>query len=386
MFKNMISKLEFFIALRYLKSKNKEKFISVTAIFSLVGIMLGVATLIIVMSVMNGFREDFTNRILGINSHITVLPKYRGLEEYDKAIELIKKDENVKKINPMVEQQVMVISENATTGIIIKGMKGQDLLEKEQIKDNISAFDFNNEFQDNAILLGESLAMKLRVKEGDTIKIIAPEGNSTILGNLPRTKTYKVIGTYSSGMYEYDANIGFIPLDMAQKHFKYDNSVSGIEIYLKDMNILNTSYGKIKTELLKNNYQVNLIDWKQSNAAFIGALNVERNTYESLPLEMGWRLQFEKEVGEDSSLELTADIAYFYDVMDDEDRTDASFKEAPAQVFYSELERDGRSGAYLNLGAKLKLSNGFGTGLSLGAVTGSEIEGFNLSANLTYRF
>ena len=116
------------------------------------------------------------------------------------------------------------------------------------------------------------------------------------------------------------------------------------------------------------------------------ALNVERNTYESLPLEMGWRLQFEKEVGEDSSLELTADIAYFYDVMDDEDRTDASFKEAPAQVFYSELERDGRSGAYLNLGAKLKLSNGFGTGLSLGAVTGSEIEGFNLSANLTYRF
>lgn len=277
MFKNMISKLEFFIALRYLKSKNKEKFISVTAIFSLVGIMLGVATLIIVMSVMNGFREDFTNRILGINSHITVLPKYRGLEEYEKAIELIKKDENVKKVNPMVEQQVMVISENATTGIIIKGMKGQDLLEKEQIKDNISAFDFNNEFQDNAILLGESLAMKLRVKEGDTIKIIAPEGNSTILGSLPRTKTYKVIGTYSSGMYEYDANIGFIPLDMAQKHFKYDNSVSGIEIYLKDMNILNTSYGKIKTELLKNNYQVNLIDWKQSNAAFIGALNVERN-------------------------------------------------------------------------------------------------------------
>ena len=97
-------------------------------------------------------------------------------------------------------------------------------------------------------------------------------------------------------------------------------------------------------------------------------------------------LNVEKEVGEDSSLELTADIAYFYDVMDDEDRTDASFKEAPAQVFYSELERDGRSGAYLNLGAKLKLSNGFGTGLSLGAVTGSEIEGFNLSANLTYRF
>lgn len=274
----MFSKLEFFIALRYLKSKNKEKFISITAIFSFIGIALGVATLIIVMSVMNGFREDFTERILGINSHISVYPtNTRGLEDFNEAIKIIYNDNNVKKVIPIIEEQVMIIAENGTTGSIVKGIQKDDLLVKEQIKDKISAFDFNNNFLDNSILLGQSLATKLRVVEGDNIKIISPEGNSTILGTVPRTKTYKIVGTFSSGMYEYDANIAFIPLNMAQKHFKYQDSVSGIEIYLKDIHNLENTYNNLKNELKNNGFNVSLIDWKQSNSAFIGALNVERN-------------------------------------------------------------------------------------------------------------
>lgn len=273
----MFSKLEFFIALRYLKSKNKEKFISITAIFSFVGIALGVATLIIVMSVMNGFREDFTERILGINSHISIYPTDRELENFNDAIKLIYKDNNIKKVNPIIEEQVMIISEKGTTGAIIKGIEKNDLLIKDQIKDKISSFDFEKNFEENSILLGKSLATKLRVVEGDKIKIISPEGNSTILGTVPRTKTYNVIGTFASGMYEYDANVAFIPLNMAQKHFKYNDSVSGIEVYLKDIHNLENTYNNIKTELTNNNFSVNLIDWKQSNAAFIGALNVERN-------------------------------------------------------------------------------------------------------------
>ncbi len=271
------SKLEFFVALRYLKSKNKEKFISITAIFSFVGIALGVATLIIVMSVMNGFREDFTERILGINSHISVIPEGRELQDFEKAIEIIKTEENVVNTNYAIEEQVMIISDIMTTGGIVKGINKEDLVNKKNIYDSISSFDFDNNFNDNGILLGQYLAAKLRVKEGDEIKIISPESNSTILGSIPRMKTYKIIGTFSSGMYEYDAGIAFIPLNTAQKHFRYNNSVGNIEIYLDNQEELANTYNNIKVKLNNEGFLVNLIDWKQSNSAFVSALEVERN-------------------------------------------------------------------------------------------------------------
>ena len=125
--------------------------------------------------------------------------------------------------------------------------------------------------------MGQSLADKLGIVEGDEVKIISPETNSTILGTLPRIKTYKLVGTFESGMYEYDIGVVFVPLKMAQKHFKYNNSVSGIEVYLKDISKLDENYFKIGQTLSKNNFSIKMIDWKNSNSAFIGALNVERN-------------------------------------------------------------------------------------------------------------
>lgn len=273
----MSTKLEFFIAQRYLRSKNKEKFISITAIFSFIGIMLGVATLIIVMSVMNGFREDFTNRILGVNSHISVYPGSRELKNYKEAIDIIKKNQNVQSVNPIIENQVMILVDNDTSGAIIKGITAKDLKDKGKIFEKISSFNFEKNYNDNAILLGQSLAIKLRVAEGDEVKIISPESNSTLLGTIPRMKTYKIVGTFSSGMYEYDAGVAFIPLDMAQKHFKYKDSVGNLEIYLKDMNKIEATYDELKRELKNNDFNVTLIDWKQSNSAFISALKVERN-------------------------------------------------------------------------------------------------------------
>ncbi|HSQ97284.1 MAG TPA: lipoprotein-releasing ABC transporter permease subunit [Rickettsiales bacterium] len=273
----MFSKLEFFIALRYLKSKNKEKFISITAIFSFVGIALGVAALIVVMSVMNGFREDFTDRILGINSHISIYPIERELENYEEAIRIIKEESNVKLVNSIIENQVMVMADEDTAGVVVKGIKKEDLIKKPKIYDGISSYDFDNGFKDNGIVLGQNLAIRLRVVEGDEIKLISPESNSTILGTLPRIKTYKVVGTFSSGMYDYDSGVAFIPLDMAQKHFKYNNSVGGLEVYLKDVSKLNDTYYDINKNLNDNGFHVRLIDWKESNSAFIEALNVERN-------------------------------------------------------------------------------------------------------------
>ncbi len=273
----MFSKLEFFIAFKYLKSKTKEKFISITAIFSFVGIMLGVATLIVVMSVMNGFREDFTNLILGINSHISVFPIERELKNYEEAIKIIKQNDNVKSVNPIIENQVMILAGDNTSGAIVKGIEKDDLAKKEKIYNNISSFNFDNNFDNNSILLGQSLAIGLRVSDGDSVKIISPETNSTILGTIPRIKTYKVVGTFGSGMYEYDAGTAFIPLEAAQKQFRYSDSVSGIEIYLKDTNDIDNTYNSLYTDLKNNGFNVRLVDWKQSNAAFIGALDVERN-------------------------------------------------------------------------------------------------------------
>ncbi len=274
----MFSKLEFFIALRYLKSKNKEKFISITAIFSFVGIALGVGALIVVMSVMNGFREDFTDRILGINSHISVYPDERELGSYNEAMRIIAENNNVNLVNPIIENQVIAMANDNTAGLIVKGIKKEDLVKKSKIYDKISSLNFNDEFKDNAILIGQSLAIRLRVVDGDEIKLISPESNSTILGTIPRIKTYRVVGIFSSGMYEYDAGVVFIPFDMAQKHFKYNsNSAGGLEIYLKDMSKLNDTYYEIGKSLKNNGFNIRLVDWKESNSAFIGALNVERN-------------------------------------------------------------------------------------------------------------
>lgn len=274
----MFSKLEFFIALRYLKSKNREKFISITAIFSFVGIALGVGALIVVMSVMNGFREDFTDRILGINSHISVYPDERELGGYKEAMRIIAENDNVNLVNPIIENQVMAMANDNTAGLIVKGINKEDLVKKTKIYDKISSPNFNDEFKDNGILIGQNLAMRLRVVNGDEIKLISPESNSTILGTIPRIKTYRVVGIFSSGMYEYDAGVVFIPFDMAQKHFKYNNnSAGGLEIYLKDMSKLDDTYYEIGKSLKNNGFNIRLVDWKESNSAFIGALNVERN-------------------------------------------------------------------------------------------------------------
>jgi len=273
----MFSRVEFFISLRYLRSKNKEKFISIIAIFSLIGIVLGVATLIVVMSVMNGFREDLMNRILGINSHISIYSNEREFKDYNDVIKLIEKDKNVKFVNPIIEDQVMIITNGNTSGCVIKGINEKDLEKKDKIYKNISSIDFKDNFKDNAILLGTSLANQLRVSENDEVKVISPESNSTILGTIPRIKTYKVVGTFSSGMYEYDVGTAFIPLNTAQKHFQYKDSVGGLEIYLNNLNELDKTYNNLQVDLLNNGFYVRLINWKQSNSAFIGALNVERN-------------------------------------------------------------------------------------------------------------
>ncbi len=270
----MFSKLEFLIALRYLRSKRKEGFISITAIFSFVGIMIGVATLIIVMSVMNGFRFELVNRILGVNAHVTVYSSEGKIANYEKIIEDIKEIPGVVYVNPIVESQAMLTSPVKNAGGLIKGIKLEDLRQKKLIADNITRGDIDAINQRDEVIIGSAVAQSMGLQIGDEIKIIAAEVNQTIIGSIPRIKTYKVGGVFDSGMYEYDSTTVFMNYEMAQTHFRFASSASGIEVFVKDPSKLNQIRERFYEIVLKypDLYATN---WEQSNAGFIDALKVE---------------------------------------------------------------------------------------------------------------
>lgn len=270
----MFSKLEFLIARRYLGSKKKEGFVSVTALFSFFGIMIGVATLIIVMSVMNGFREELVTRILGINSHITIYGRGSDIKNYDKIIDKIAKIEGVKYINPLIEDKAMFASKSKTSGGIIKGIRLEDLANKDLvIKDVIG--DYKSIANKNNILVGSGIASTMGLDVGDRMKIISAQVNNSILGAIPRVKTYRVGGIFESGMYEYDSTTIFMNFEMAKKHFKLGRKVSAIEIFVDDLDNIDALKLKIFEAVIEEQ-NLFFIDWKQSNASFIEALKIER--------------------------------------------------------------------------------------------------------------
>ena len=273
----MFNALEFWIALRYLKAKRKEGFISVIAIFSFVGIMIGVATLIIVMSVMNGFRYELVNRILGINAHLTVYSREDGIKDYQKVIAELRQISGVNYVNPLVESQVMVAGNSRAAGGLVKGIDLEDLKHKELIANNISHGQIDNMVDKNTIIIGSGLANNLNLQVGTKVKLISPETNDTIIGTIPRIKTYEVVGIFESGMYEYDTTTIFMPIAAAQIHFRYKEKASAIEIFTSDINNLVNVNNEVKQVLMKNDPNTYVVDWQQSNASFIDALNVERN-------------------------------------------------------------------------------------------------------------
>lgn len=270
----MFSTLEFLIAFRYLKSKRKEGFISVIAIFSFVGIMIGVATLIIVMSVMNGFRYELINRILGINSHLSIYSHSKQINNYDEILSKIKKLENVKYANPIIESQAMISSNNKNSGGIIKGIKLEDLKNKELILSNIKSGEIKTINEKNSIIIGSGISNNMNLEVGDKLKIISAETNQTIIGSIPRIKTYKIGAIFDSGMYEYDSSTIFMNFEMSQIHFRFNNNVSGIEIFLRDLKDLNKTKKEI-IQLLEHDGNLYLNDWQQANSGFIDALKVE---------------------------------------------------------------------------------------------------------------
>lgn len=270
----MFSKLEFLIALRYLKSKRKEGFISVIAIFSFVGIMIGVATLIVVMSVMNGFRYELVNRILGINSHLTVYSRVHQISGYEKILKEIKKIPGVEFANPIVESQAMLSTSSKNAGGLIKGIKLDDLKNKKLISQNITEGNIESLDNRNSVIIGSTVAQNLNLRIGDPIKIISAETSETIIGTIPRIKTYEVAGVFESGMYEYDSTTVFANFEMTQIHFRFPDTVSGIEIFATDATQIELIKSQLY-EILLNYPDLYATDWQQANSSFIDALKVE---------------------------------------------------------------------------------------------------------------
>ncbi len=271
----MFSKLEFLIAWRYLRSKRKEGFISVTAIFSFIGIMIGVATLIVVMSVMNGFRFELINRIVGINSHLTIYSRQVEVKDYQNLVKQLQKIKDLKYANPLVEKHVMISTKNDNKGGFVKGIKLEDLKHKKLITENIVAGNINSIENKNSVIIGVNIARSMNLNIGDSFKIISADSSETIIGTIPRIKTYEVGAIFDSGMLEYDSTTIFMNFEMAQTHFRLKEGASAIEIFAQDINNL---------ELIKDAiYQITLgdpnlyiTDWQQANASFIDALKVER--------------------------------------------------------------------------------------------------------------
>lgn len=272
----MFSPFERLVAFRYLRPRRQEGFVSVIAIFSLLGIMLGVATLIIVMSVMNGFRAELLGRILGLNGHISVYAQNPdGLPDYDAIEKKIAETGNVTLVTPVVEGQVLASNNGRSTGAIVRGVRPEDIAKRATIADNI-VFGSLDEFRgDDAVIMGARLAMKLGVGVGDNVNLISPKGNVTAFGSMPRVRAYKVVGLFDIGMYEYDSGFIFMPLQAAQVYFRLPDKISHFEVMLEDPSRLSSSMNDLLANL--SGERLRLVNWQQSNSGFFNALQVERN-------------------------------------------------------------------------------------------------------------
>ncbi|MFC5068811.1 lipoprotein-releasing ABC transporter permease subunit [Flaviflagellibacter deserti] len=268
------SPFEWMIAGRYLRARRREGFISVSATFSFLGVMLGVAVLIIVMAVMNGFRQELLGKILGVNGHVIVQPIGSDLTDFDVVAQRISKVPGVRLAAPLVEGQALASSASNAGGVLVRGMREADIKVSGLVGKNIQEGTLEGFDTNLGVVIGRRLAEQLGLRVGDILTLVSPRGAVTPMGTTPRIKGYPVRAIYEVGMSEYDAVYVFLPLAEAQAYFNRRGDVSAIEVFVDDPD---------KTEQMRQPIQnaaqreVLLVDWRQRNVTFFSALEVERN-------------------------------------------------------------------------------------------------------------
>jgi lipoprotein-releasing system permease protein len=272
----MFGPFERAVAARYLRARRGERFVSVIAIFSLIGIALGVATLIIVMAVMSGFRDDLLARILGLNGHLAIYATTQaGISDFDADTAKIRALPNVVSADPVVEGQVLFTANNFSGGGIVRGIRQEDLQKLPSIAGNIrdgSLADFHG---DDVIAIGVTLAERFGLQIGSKLTLLSPNGAVTAFGTVPRIKSYRVVALFQAGMNEYDSTYTFVPFDAAQTFFQKENRATQIEVMVKDPDRVSDVNRAIRQTLAGQ--PVRVVDWTQSNDSFFAAVTVEQN-------------------------------------------------------------------------------------------------------------
>src|ERR1700731_1406225 len=265
---------EWMLSLRYLRARRQEGFISVNAGFSFLGIMLGVATLIIVMAVMNGFRKELLDKILGLNGHLLIQPLEQPLTDWEAVTERISKVPGVMLAAPIVEGQALASSPFNASGVLVRGVRAADLARLPSVANNIRQGTLEGFDEGQGVAIGRRLADQLSLRAGDSVTLVAPRGAGTPMGTTPRVQPYKITAVFEIGMSEYDASFVFMPLAEAQAYFNRSNDVTAIEVFTTNPDRIDT-FRKTVTEAAGR--PVFLVDWRQRNSTFFNALQGERN-------------------------------------------------------------------------------------------------------------
>ncbi|CAH1674203.1 lipoprotein-releasing ABC transporter permease subunit [Chelatococcus asaccharovorans] len=267
---------EWMLASRYLRARRREGFISVIAGFSFLGIMLGVATLIVVMSVMNGFREELLSKIVGVNGHIFVQPIDQPLTDYAAVAQRIAGVDGVTLAVPLVEGQALASASQSGNngGALVRGVREQDIKHIPFIANTIREGTLAGFDEKGGVAIGRRLAEFLGVRVGDSITIISPRGSATPMGVAPRIKSYPVVAVFEIGMSEFDGSFVYMPMQEAQAFFNRDGDVSLIEVFLRNADDVDTARDRIDAAAGR---PIMMSDWRQRNRTFFSALEVERN-------------------------------------------------------------------------------------------------------------
>jgi lipoprotein-releasing system permease protein len=270
----LFSRFEWHVAMRYLKPRRQEGFISLIALFSFLGIALGVATLIIVMSVMNGFRAELLGRILGLNGHINIQGPVGGITGFDDLSARVARLPGVRASDPMIENQVMVTASGVARGAVVRGLRPQDLKERSIVASAITEGSLDAFEGNDAVVVGSRLAERLGLVVGDRLTLISPAGTITAFGTVPRVRAYRIVALFDVGMYEYDSSFVFMPLEAAQTYFNMPDAVTTLEVFIDDPD----RAGEMTKVLWREvDDQLRVADWQRLNAGFFNAIQVERN-------------------------------------------------------------------------------------------------------------
>jgi lipoprotein-releasing system permease protein len=261
------------VAVRYFRAKKNERFVSIISGFSLIGVTIGVAALIVVMSVMNGFHYELTKNIIGLNGDISITPLSRFIANYDEINKKLLSKNYIKHISPSVVGQALALGNRANSGAVIKGIDLSELKYKNQILQNVNTGDFADFSGKDVVAIGNELAYNLGIKAGDKIKLISPNSISTAFGSMPRSKEFMVVATFTSGAYDYDAATILMPLIAAQNFLSFGEVINLIEVITIEPSNAGIYAWEIQNIL---GSKLRVISWQKSHLQFLNALAVER--------------------------------------------------------------------------------------------------------------